>query len=330
MLVIEILIAIAMVLPNMEPQLVALNIGLFALALAIIIKGGHLFTDSAVGLAKHFGVPRVVIGLTVVSFATTTPEFAVSTMAAYFGNVEIAYGNVVGSTIANIALILAVAIISRDILAERIVLRDWLSMLGFGIAATLMALDGVVGFLNGVTLLTAALLYAGYVIRRERSSVDNNAKEKGDLKKIMGRFATGALTIVFGSRLLIYSGVNVARILGVPEIVIALTLISVGTSLPELVTAAISTMKRVSDISLGNIIGANILDIAWVLGASAAVRPLPVHTNTLLMDNSMMLLVMFMPLIFISLQKKLDRKVGIVLLVLYLAYVGALYTVRGV
>ncbi len=313
----------------MEPQFVALNFGLFVLALAVIIKGGHIFTDSAVGLAGHFGVPRVVIGLTIVSFATTMPEFAVSTMAAYFGNVDIAYGNVVGSTIANIALILAVAMIGREIQTDRGILRNWRSMLGFGIIVTLMASDGVVGFLNGITLLAAVFLYAAYTVRREGARRNNNAKGEEDLKKILGPFAVGAIGVVVGSRLLIYSGVNIARILGVPEIVIGLTLISVGTSLPELVTAVISTMKRVSDISLGNIIGANILNLAWVLGAASIVRSIPVDSTILVMDNSMMLLVMSLPLIFITSHKKLGKKVGFLLLVLYFAYVAALYTMRG-
>ncbi len=314
----------------MVAQFALLNFGLFALALAVIIKAGNVFTDSAVKLAAHFGVPRVVIGLTVVSVATTMPEFAVSTMAAYFGNVDIAYGNVVGSTIANIALILAVAMIGRELSTDGSVLKDWLSMLAFGIIVTLMAMDGVVGLLNGMTLLAATLLCAAYIIKRESGRRSNNEREEGSLAKILGTFAIGALGVVLGSRLLIYSGVNVARILGVPEIVIALTLISVGTSLPELVTAIISTTKKVSEISLGNIIGANILDIAWVLGSASIVRPIPVQRVTLLMDNSMMLLVMALPLIFIAAYKKLGRKVGLVLLALYFAYVVALYTMRGI
>jgi cation:H+ antiporter len=293
--------------------------------LALIVVGGNSFVDSACALARRLGVSRALIGLTLVSLATTAPEFATSAMAALMGSGGVAYGNVVGSCIANIALILSIVVVALSIPIGRDRLREGMAMLALASLVVAMALDGSVGRLEGLALLLALGLFLGFLLRRGRGAGEVAVGEGAStLRRLVLGFLAGAVGIVVGSRLLLYSGVGIARALGVPEAVIGFTLVAVGTSLPELATAVLSAVKRVPELSLGNIIGANVLDLTWVLGFAAALRPISIRPQEVWFSNAMMLAVMAFLLAFMSTGRRLSRGEGVALLTLYALYLAGL------
>ncbi|MEM2878350.1 MAG: calcium/sodium antiporter [Candidatus Hadarchaeales archaeon] len=299
-------------------EVILYSIALIA-SILIITKAGNIFVDSACAIAKGIGVSRAVIGLTIVSFATTAPEFFTSTMASFFGNVGMAYGNAVGSVVANTGLILAVALIMKAMPVEKERLLEGLALLGCAGLTTLMALDGDLNRYEAAILLVSMIAFLTLVTRREIKN-KNKEKRSAGLKRPALLFIFGTLGIVFGSRLLVYSGAGIARLLGISEAVIGFTLLAVGTSIPELVTAVISTRKRVAELSLGNIIGANILDLLWVLGASGAISPLIVAPKTLLFSNLIMMATVAFLLLFMKTGLRLTRKNGVFLLAIYIIY----------
>ncbi len=301
--------------------LLALPVGL-----ARIVGGGDAFVDSACALARRLGISRAVIGLTLVSFATTVPEFATSAMAAVMGSGGVAYGNVVGSCIANIALILSIVVVAVGISIERDRLREGAAMLAFATIVVAMAMDGKVSRPEGLGLLLALGLFQGLLAKRGRGKAGEGRAPRADtaLPRVILGFLLGAIGIIVGSRLLIYSGVGIARWLGVPEAVIGFTLVAVGTSLPELTTAALSAVKRVPELSLGNIIGANVLDLTWVLGFASALKPVSIGLAEVWFSNLMMLVVMASLLAFMLTGRRLSRWEGVALLALYGFYLAGL------
>lgn len=295
------------------------------LSFLIIAKAGDIFVDSACAIARGLSVPRAVIGLTIVSFATTLPEFTTSNFASLLGKVEIAYGNAVGTCIFNGAFILGVAALISAISVDRERSHEGLVMLGFGVLVTLLALDGRLSLLDGLLLLLALVIFLRLVLRREvkrRKRV--RVTRKGSLRRPVLLFILGAVGVLIGARLLIYSGVGIAALFGVSEATIGFTIVAAGTSLPELATAIISSFKGVPELSLGNIIGANILDLSWVLGTAAMINPLTANLRELLFSNFMMLIVMATILIFMRTGRRITRREGVILLALYMAYVAGL------
>lgn len=296
--------------------------------LASIAVGGNVFVDSACAIARRLGVSRAVIGLTLVSFATTAPELVASTMAAGMGNVGLAYGNAVGTCIANIALILAIVAATAAIPIERDRLNEGAVMVGLGALVTIIAWDGTLSRYEGVGLLLILVLFLRFIVRRERRNARiaraGGQEYPAQLGRLILLFSLGALGILVGSRLLIYSGRGMAESLGVSEAVIGFTMVAVGTSLPELVTAVMSAFKRVPELSLGNIVGANILDLTWVLGLSAVIRPLSVGLQTIWFSNLMMFLIMASLLVFMRTGQRLTRGEGWALLALYAFYLTGL------
>ncbi len=308
---------------------IIVDVVLFCVGFFIIIISSNAFVDSARAIALRLGVPTVIVGLTLVSFATTAPEFCTSTLSAYSGDVGISYGNAIGSCIANIALILALAAIARPITFSKEQLRDGIIMLTITSLLVLLAyFGGCLSASDGILLLILLGIFLAFTIKRElkRKNDKQDKIEKRDLKYPSILFALGAIGMVIGSRLLIRSGSAIALSLGVPEIVIGLTMISVGTSLPELVTAVTAVRKKVSELSLGNIIGANILNTTWVLGTSAIIRPLPVDSQSILFNNPIMILVMVLLVVFISTGSRISKKEGALLFAIYLFYSVALFT----
>lgn len=297
-------------------------LALFA-GIAIIAKAGNIFVDSACAIARGLGVSRAIIGLTVVSFATTMPEFFTSTIATGLGSVGMAYGNAVGSVIANIGLILVVALIMAAIPVERERLREGAALLGFAALVTLMALDGNLNRYEAALLLLLMTVFLVLVTRRE-AKTKNRSKSEEKLKKPALLFILCAAGVIVGSRLLVYSGVGIAQLLGISEAVIGFTLVAVGTSIPELVIAIISAHKRVAELSLGNIIGANILDLIWVLGASGIISSLIVAPTTLLFSNLIMMAIIAALLLFMKTGRRLTRREGALLLALYIFYLAGL------
>lgn len=308
------------------------NALLVVFGLAGLFVGGEWLVRAASRLAASFGVAPLVIGLTVVSFGTSAPELAVSLQAALAGSSDIAVGNVVGSNIANIGLILGAAglIVALPVHIS-LVRREIPVMIGVSIITFLMALDGEVGRPEGLLLFACLLIFTGYLMiesRREQISPEETAKIAqiegvgGKINRWLeaGRFAVGLALLVAGANLTVTGASAIARELGVSELVIGVTLVAVGTSLPELITSIIAAVKREPDIAVGNIVGSNIFNLLSILGLTAIVRPVPVAAPVLQVEMPVMIgfAVLLFPFV---LDRVLQRTQAAAFLGLYLAFV---------
>ncbi|MGP8329550.1 MAG: calcium/sodium antiporter [Methanosarcinaceae archaeon] len=304
---------------------------LFAASLVLITKGADWFIESAVSISEKSGIQKIIIGATIVSFATTAPEFAVSATAAYMNHTEMTIGNAVGSAICNIGLVLgSILIINAIPIHLDTFLRKGAFMLLSGVVLIATSFDGILSRFDGMLLLSVfvGFLYHNY---RLQTTIFDEAGSKPDrtqmigLKKDIAFFMLGALCVVIGSRILVNTGITIAKMFGVPEMIIGLTLLALGTSLPELVTAISATLKGHQDLSIGNILGANTMDIALILGVSSQIRPLPIIPQSINYDFPVMLFIMVILILFGITKKRLDRWEGVVILCSYLAYVAGLF-----
>lgn len=302
------------------------DIIIFLIGLVVIYKAADFFTDGAAGIAKAFGIPRIVIGLTIVSIATTFPEFTVSAIASYMKSGGMAVGNALGSCIANIGLILALAAIIRPIKLKPRVFKQELPFLIFAASVLyFLMLDNRLSRPDGIFLFFLLLAFFGFIILRGLKEKSEN-KEKNiqnyNIKKDSFKFLIGALGVVLSAKYAILpSGINIARFLGVQEIVIGLSMVAVGTSLPELFTAIVASAKKMEDIAVGNVIGANILNILWVLGFASLVNPLNIDLQTKNVTMPVVFLIVLFMFLFSRTKLILTRNEGLGLLIIYVAYI---------
>ncbi|MCD8379911.1 MAG: calcium/sodium antiporter [Lachnospiraceae bacterium] len=314
---------------------------LFIVGLVLLIYGGDWFVDGATGIARRFHLPELLIGATVVSIGTTLPEVMVSTTSAIQGHSQIAYGNAIGSIICNTALIAAISAAVRPSAVNKKTLRT--PVIFFFIAAAFyVAVAYTSGYFSrpiGVILLIIFVLYmiANVMgMKDDPSAAEQNAvseedaaeSEDGPVWKMILLLVVGAALIAVGADLLVDNGTLIAQALGVPESVIALTFVALGTSLPELVTAITSLIKGHSSLSLGNVIGANVFNLVLVCGLSITVSPFSIPENStlfginasLVVDLPVMLLVMILLTVIPLIKGKTSRAQGISLLVIYAAF----------
>ncbi|MCK4261678.1 calcium/sodium antiporter [bacterium] len=303
---------------------------IFIIGILVIIKGADFFTTGAEGIAKAFRIPRVIIGLTIVSVATTAPEFIVSTISSHMGVGGMAVGNAVGSCLANIGLILAVAAIIRAIgFNPKVIKQELLFLVMLVIILYLLMLDGNLSFGDGSFLCFLLVVFLTCIILRELKA-KRGSKEKilipiqptYNIKKDSIRFLIGAAGVVLSAKYAIVPcGINIAHFLGVPEIVIGLSMVALGTSLPELVTAAIASFKKMGDLAAGNIIGANILNILWVLGFSSLINPLNIDGQTKTVTMPVVFFITLLMFLFARTKFKITRSEGLILFVIYAGYI---------
>ena len=257
------------------------DILLIAVGFALVAKGGDLFVDSSIHIGRALRIPRFVIGGTLVSLATTTPELVVSVTAATLGDSGIALGNAVGSCICNIGLIIGVVAIIMPVEVDRPdFMRRAAWMAGGGLLVVAFSWDRSMERIYGVLLLAGAAAYlawdlAGILRSRRQSAADaEDPDAAGGLAAAVGWFSVGAVFVIAGSRLLVTSGQGLAAALGVPSAIIGFSVIAIGTSVPELVTGVAAARKGVPDLSLGNIVGANVLNLLLIVGLSGTIQPL--------------------------------------------------------
>lgn len=315
---------------------------LFAVGLVLLIKGGGWFVDGATGIAHRFHIPELLIGATIVSAGTTLPEVMVSAASALSGHGEIAYGNAIGSIICNTALIAALTIAVRPPKVEAKSLTIPV-LFFFGAAALYAAVAYISGQFTrgvGVALLAIFVAYMGYNVLRVRKLPQPEPKQAANeerwdpmqeysspIRDIV-KLVIGAAAVAFGADLLVDNGTLIAQALGVPESVIALTFVAIGTSLPELVTAITSLVKGHGALSLGNIIGANLFNLVWVSGLSVVLSPFAVPASktiagmnaSLVLDIPLMFFVMAFMTIPALRKGKLERWQGVTLLCVYAAF----------
>ena len=313
---------------------------LFAAGLVCIIKGGDLFVDAAGWIAEASGIPKFIIGATIVSFATTLPEMLVSVFAALEGNADIAVGNAVGSVTANTGLIMCLSLVCMTCLMERrqfgvkacLLLASILSLFCFTRDGRLSVAEGLLVLVIFAGFLAESLISA----RREQGTELKEDEERLAVsgKTVAGnivKFVLGAAGIVLGAQLLIDNGSAIASLLGVPDAIIAATMIAVGTSLPELVTTLTAIRKKESSLSVGNIIGANIMDLTLILPLCSLIlgKSLPVQSQGMLLDIPACLIICAAVLVPALWKGKFQRWMGFLAGGLYIVYLTVMFTCFG-
>ena len=312
----------------------------FAAGLICIIKGGDLFVDAASWIAEASGIPKFIIGATIVSFATTLPEMLVSVFAALEGSADIAVGNAVGSVTANVGLIMCLSLVCMECAMSR---------KQFGVKACLLLAailvlfaftrDGQLSIGESVFIL---LIFAGFIVesliaaRREQGTeVAEDAERPAVNGKTIAvnivKFVVGAAAIVLGAQLLIDNGSAIASLLGVPDAIVAATMIAIGTSLPELVTTLTAIRKKQSSLSVGNIIGANIMDLTLIMPLCSLIlgKPLTVENQGMLLDIPACLIICAAALVPALWKGKFQRWIGFLIGGLYVVYLIVMFACFG-
>ena len=303
--------------------------------LLLLVAGAEVLVRGAAKLAAQFGIPPLIIGLTVVAFGTSAPETAVSVQAAVNGSGDLAIGNVLGSNIANVLLILGTtALIAPLVVSRQLIRLDVPIMIGASLLVLALAWDGQLGRLDGALLFAGVLAYTAFLIvssRKEQGGADDEFAKEFGLHEApkphaglinLGLLLVGLVLLVGGSNLLVEGAVGLARALGLSELVIGLTVVAVGTSLPELATSVMAVLKGERDIAVGNIVGSNIFNLLCVLGLASLVSPLPitVPANALAFDFPVMIAVSIacLPIFFSG--YRINRWEGLLFLAYYAAY----------
>lgn len=345
---------------------VFLPILLFVVGIILIIKGGDFFVDAASWIAEVSGIPKLIIGATIVSVATTLPELLVSVMAAVQGKVDMATGNAVGSVTANVGLIMAISIFCMPSVIKRkdFLLKSILLML----SSALICMCGFVGSVNVVLSVLLLIIFVVFMVDNFMTAkksmitssqevienlaetdmteikfdVTDNATEVADIKANVSnkpgrkeiiiniiKFVLGAAAIVYGADLLVDNGSTLATMMGISERIISVTLIAIGTSLPELVTTITAIVKKQSSLSIGNIIGANILDLTLIMPLCSIIsgQALPISKQAAFIDLPVSLFVIGLALIPMLFSSKFRRWQGITLMFVYIAFLVVTCTV---
>ncbi len=304
-----------------------------------LIKGADFLVQGAASLARRFHISNIVIGLTIVAFGTSMPEFVVSVLASYQKNTDIAIGNILGSNIANFLLILGVTAVIYPISANRnTVLKEIPFSLLAAFVVAFLANDALIdgeqtsslGRADGLILLCFFIIFLYYVFGISKSEADVPPID-AELKKMLSPIASvgylilGLTGLVVGGKWIVDSAVEIARMFNLSESLIGITVVAIGTSLPELATSATAAIKKESDIAIGNVVGSNIFNVFWILGASAVVNPLPFLSSNLI-DLGVNILASLLLFTFMFLGKRhvLERWEGLLLLLLYLSYMAYL------
>jgi len=278
-------------------QSIAFFLGVFG-----VYIGAELFVKGSSNFSRDLGIRPIIIGLTVVAFGTSAPELAVSLTAAVKGSDKISIGNIIGSNIANLGLVLGITAIVFPLRVERIIMKKELPlMIGISCVFYFMAMDKRIGVIDGVILFTGIVLYISYQIYNILSSnysgdsssrikIEDLIKNKKTLLRNIVFIALGLGSLLAGSQWLVKSAIFIAGRLGIGEMVIGLTVVALGTSIPEMATSVVSAFRKETDICMGNIIGSNIFNILLVIGSVALIKPLTITQETLFFELPAMLL----------------------------------------
>ncbi len=311
-----------------------------ALGLVLLVAGAEFLVKGASKLAATFGISPLIIGLTVVAFGTSAPELAVSLSASLQGQADIALGNVVGSNICNVLLILGVSSLIVPLkVAQQLVRLDVPIMIGVSVLLLLFGLDGQIGRSDGVIMFAGGLAYTAFLLYQSQQEKDQDVQSEyakygdrslsiTDTATNLGLFAIGAIMLVSGSQMLVKSAVSIAEFFGASPLIIGLTVIALGTSLPELATSVMASIRGERDIAVGNVIGSNIFNILVVLGLASAVSEtgVIVTASARAFDIPIMVAVAVMCLPIFFTDNEVSRREGVLLLGYYVLYIGYLVT----
>jgi cation:H+ antiporter len=306
-----------------------LNLLQLVVGLVGLVAGGNLLVSGSSRLAASFGVTPLIIGLTIVAFGTSTPELLVNISAALNGVSDIAIGNIVGSNIANIGLILGISGLLTPIAIHTGLLRREIPvMIGASVLTFILALDGEIGRMDGLILVLGFIAFNVLMVRLTLASRDENPPlDKEHAPKVnrlleLGRLVGGLALLVLGANFTVNGAVGIARTVGVSELVIGLSIVAVGTSLPELFTSVIAAMRKENDISVGNVVGSNIFNLLLILGIVAVFQPITVAPRAVEFDFPIMLVYALLLLPFAWTGRVLTRREAALFLIGYAAFIA--------
>jgi len=304
---------------------------------ALLIAGGEVMVRGAVAIAQRLKVPPVVVGLTIVAIGTSAPELTVSIDAILKNAPDIVTGNVVGSNLSNILLVLGIAALIKPVeAASQLIRRDGMVMVASAALLVAFAQMGSIGLISGVLMLALYVSYIGYCYWTEQAGggggqeqilaeVEEHSGDPQQLYLSGGMFLIGLAGVVLGADLLVEGAVTLARNFGLPEAVIALSVVAIGTSLPELAVSVIAACKGRSDVAVGNIIGSNISNVLFILGTTSIVAPIDFATQIIRFDSWFMLAVSLLLIVVLSTGKRISRYEATFFLGLYALYIFAIF-----
>ncbi len=295
---------------------------LLVLGFAMLVKGADWFVDGAAGIASKFGIPQLVVGLTIVAMGTSAPEAAVSITAALKGNAGIAVGNVVGSNILNILIILGLTGLITSVAVQKSTLFIEIPymLVVTGVLLVMGVMGNSINFVEGIIFWALFIVYLGYLfVLAKKGKSEDDKKEERPLWKLLLFALVGGVVVVLGSNIAVDSATAIAQIIGLSEKFIGLTIVALGTSLPELVTSVTAAKKGNADIAIGNIVGSNLFNILFVLGTSALIIPITFEASFAI-DTIIAIAAGVLLWVATIGKKKLTRPWSVIMLMCYAAY----------
>ncbi len=307
--------------------------------LIILCIGGYAIVSGGVSLAKKLRISSMIIGLTVVAYGTSTPELAAAILAAFNSHTELILGNIVGSNISNIGMVIGISAIFAPLLISRITVRKWIPiMIGVSLLVIAMSYDGEISQVDGVILLVALIGFTIYTIKTVRGQVNNENQNieseqvEGELflskykietfPKAIALIIIGIILLFIGGHFTVDGAVSIAESLGLSQLVIGIVIVAIGTSLPELITSVIAIAKKQTDIGVGNIVGSNIYNILLILGVASTIIGIPVSVDAF---SNYYIMVAFSLVLFVGFKKYIPRPIGIGLAAAFVIYLGSLF-----
>lgn len=315
-----------------------LHIGSVLAGLILLCIGGYAIVSGGVSLAKKLRISSMIIGLTVVAYGTSTPELAASLLAAFNSHTELILGNIIGSNISNVGMVIGISAIFAPLLISKITVSRWIPiMIGVSLLVVAMSYDGEISQVDGLILIAALIGFTAYTIKtvKKQKIQQNETVENDELEgeyflskykietypQSIGLIVSGVIVLFIGGHLTVDGAVNIAETLGLSQLVIGVVIVAIGTSLPELITSIIAIAKKQTDIGVGNIVGSNIYNILLILGVSSAIVGIPVVPDVF---SNYYIMIAFSLVLFIGFRKYIPRVVGVGLAIAFVVYLASL------
>ena len=315
-----------------------LHIGSVLAGLILLCIGGYAIVSGGVSLAKKLRISSMIIGLTVVAYGTSTPELAASLLAAFNSHTELILGNIIGSNISNVGMVIGISAIFAPLLISKITVSRWIPiMIGVSLLVVAMSYDGEISQVDGLILIAALIGFTAYTIKtvKKQKIQQNETVENDELEgeyflskykietypQSNGLIVAGVIVLFIGGHLTVDGAVNIAETLGLSQLVIGVVIVAIGTSLPELITSIIAIAKKQTDIGVGNIVGSNIYNILLILGVSSAIVGIPVVPDVF---SNYYIMIAFSLVLFIGFRKYIPRVVGVGLAIAFVVYLASL------
>ena len=315
-----------------------LHIGSVLAGLILLCIGGYAIVSGGVSLAKKLRISSMIIGLTVVAYGTSTPELAASLLAAFNSHTELILGNIIGSNISNVGMVIGISAIFVPLLISKITVSRWIPiMIGVSLLVVAMSYDGEISQVDGLILIAALIGFTAYTIKtvKKQKIQQNETVENDELEgeyflskykietypQSIGLIVAGVIVLFIGGHLTVDGAVNIAETLGLSQLVIGVVIVAIGTSLPELITSIIAIAKKQTDIGVGNIVGSNIYNILLILGVSSAIVGIPVVPDVF---SNYYIMIAFSLVLFIGFRKYIPRVVGVGLAIAFVVYLASL------